>query len=488
MDLQRLDIQEILEGYRRKTTKPSELVDAYLSRLERKNPSLNAYLEVRPEESRKRALELDNRMAEVPKLPLFGVPIAIKDNFLVRGWKATAGSKILEGYVSPYTATSVDKLEAAGAIVIGKVNCDEFAMGSSSENSSYGPVKNPWDATRVPGGSSGGSSAALAAGLCAGSLGTDTGGSIRQPAALCGIVGVKPSYGRVSRYGIIAFASSLDQVGPFGRTVWDSARLLEVMAGYDRRDATSSRAVVPRYTESIGQSPLRSLSIGVAKEWLEGVDPEVRASFERAISDLKKDGAKIVDISLPNARYALSVYYLIAPSEASSNLARYDGVHYGHRTTSAKTSEELYMKSRGEGFGSEVKLRIMLGTYALSAGYYDAFYMKANQVRRLIQKDFEEAFTKCQCIATPTSPTTAFRLGEKTDDPLTMYLSDVFTLPVNLAGLPGISVPCGLDSKNLPIGLQFIGRAFDEATLFQAAYAYEKLRGGFASPSDKEPA
>jgi aspartyl-tRNA(Asn)/glutamyl-tRNA(Gln) amidotransferase subunit A len=299
---------------------------------------------------------------------------------------------------------------------------------------------------------------------------------------LCGIVGVKPSYGRVSRYGIVAFSSSLDQVGPFGRTAWDAARLLEVMAGYDRKDATSSRGVVPRYTESIAQSLPRNFQIGVAADWLHGVEPEVRASFEAALDGLRREGAKIVDISLPSAKYALSTYYLIAPSEASSNLARYDGVHYGHRASDVKTGEELYMKSRGEGFGQEVKLRIMLGTYALSAGYYDAFYLKANQVRRLIQKDFEEAFSKCQCIASPTSPTTAFRLGERTEDPLTMYLSDVFTLPVNLAGLPGISLPCGVDSSNLPIGLQLIGRPFEELTLFQVAHAYEKIRGTFPQP------
>lgn len=477
------DIQDLLDGYRRKTYKPSEIVEIFLGHIDSKNPTLNAFLQLRPDETRRRAIELDGRLGEASKLPLFGVPIAVKDNFLVRGWKATAGSRILENYVSPYTSTSVERLEAAGAIVIGKVNCDEFAMGSSCENSAFGPTRNPWDITRVPGGSSGGSSAALAAGMCAGSLGTDTGGSIRQPASLCGIVGVKPTYGRVSRFGIVAFASSLDQVGPFGRTSWDAARLLEVMAGYDGKDATSSRGVVPHYTESIEQFSLRGLQVGVAREWLEGVDPEVRASYDQALDSLQREGAKVVDVALPHARYALSVYYLIAPSEASSNLARFDGVHYGHRTKTAHSIDELYMKSRGEGFGKEVKLRIMLGTYALSAGYYDAFYMKANQVRRLIQKDFEDAFSKCQLIAVPTSPTTAFRLGEKTDDPLTMYLSDVFTLPVNLAGLPGVSVPSGLDSKGLPVGLQLIGRPFDEMTLFQTAHAFEKIRGKFPAPA-----
>lgn len=485
MDPLRLDIQDIVESFQRKEFKPSELIQAYLENIEKKNPTLNAFLELRHEETRKKAADLDNRLAEAQKLPLFGVPIAIKDNFLVKGWKATAGSKILEGYLSPYTATSVERLEAAGAIVIGKANCDEFAMGSSNENSAYGPVRNPWDLERVPGGSSGGSAAAVAAGMSAGSLGTDTGGSIRQPASLCGIVGMKPSYGRVSRYGVVAYASSLDQVGPFGRSVWDTARLLEVMAGYDSRDATTSRTVVPKYTESIGNLTLRNITIGVAREWLEGVDPDVQTSFDHAVEVLKGEGAKIVDIKLPHSKHALSVYYLIAPSECSSNLARYDGVHYGHRTKTAKSGEELYMRSRGEGFGREVKLRIMLGTYALSSGYYDAYYMKANQVRRLIQKDFEEAFTQCQCIIGPTSPTTAFPLGDKLEDPIKMYLSDIYTLPVNLAGLPGISVPSGLDSKNLPVGLQLIGKPFDETTLFQIAHSYEKLRGVLPTPAWK---
>ncbi len=489
MDAHRLDIQDIVDGYQRKEFKPSEVVEAYLKTIEQKNPSLNAYLQVRPDEARKKAAELDGRLSEAAKLPLFGVPVAIKDNFLVRGWKATAGSKILQNYVSPYTATSVERLEAAGAIVIGKTNCDEFAMGSSNENSAYGPVKNPHDLTRVPGGSSGGSAAAVAAAMCAGSLGTDTGGSIRQPAALCGIVGMKPTYGRVSRYGVIAFASSLDQVGPFGRTAWDTARLLEVMSGYDGRDSTSSRGIVPRYTEGLANASLRNVSIGVARDWLESLEGEVKSSFDNALAALKSEGARIVEVSLPHAKYSLSTYYLIATSEASSNLARYDGVHYGHRRAKPQAAEEtlegLYSGSRGEGFGPEVKQRIMLGTYALSSGYYDAYYLKANQVRRLIQKDFEEAFKQCQCIAGPTSPTTAFRLGEKTDDPLTMYLSDIYTLPVNMAGLPGISVPSGLDSQGLPIGLQLIGKAFDESTLLGITHGYERVRGSFALPAWK---
>lgn len=482
INLNQLDIQDALESYRRKEFKPSELVQACLGAIEEREPKVKSFLHLRPEESLRRAKELDAKMADASRLPLFGIPIALKDNFLAKGWKATAGSKILENYVSPYTATAVERLEAAGAIVVGKTNCDEFAMGSSNENSGFGPVHNPWATDRVPGGSSGGSAAAVAARMALGSLGTDTGGSIRQPASLCGIVGVKPSYGRVSRYGIVAYASSLDQVGPFGQTVWDSARLLEVMAGYDRHDATTSRAVVPKYTEGLATASLKNVSIGVARSWLEGVHPDVKASFEEALAAFKSEGAKIVDIELPHSKYALSVYYLIAPSEASSNLARFDGVHYGYRAPGVAEGEGLYSQSRGQGFGPEVKLRIMLGTYALSSGYYDAYYLKANQVRRLIQSDFDQAFQKVQCIAVPTSPTTAFKLGEKTDDPLTMYLSDIFTLPVNLAGLPGVSVPCGLDSQKLPIGLQLIGRSFDEAGVFQIAHGYEKLRGRFPSP------
>ncbi len=473
-------VQDLLEGYQRKEFKPSEVVAACLGAIEAGNPGSNSLLEIRPEAALARAKELEGRASDMAKLPLYGVPVALKDNILVKGWKTTAGSKILEHYVSPYTGTCAERLEAAGAIVLAKANCDEFAMGSSNENSAFGAVKNPWDLERVSGGSSGGSAASVAAGFVPGSLGTDTGGSIRQPASLCGVVGIKPTYGRVSRFGVIAFASSLDQVGPFGRSVWDAARMLEVISGYDAKDATSSRGVVPRFTEALSNSSvesLRNVTIGVAPEWMEGLDSEVKASYEASLSQLKALGAKVQEVKLPHAKYALSVYYLIAASEASSNLARYDGVHYGRRTPEAKGLEELYSKSRGEGFGREVKLRIMLGTYALSAGYYDAYYVKANQVRRLIQKDFEEAFAKCQCIAVPTAPSTAFRLGEKIEDPLTMYLSDIFTLPINLAGLPALSVPSGLDSKKLPVGLQLIGKHFDEAQILHIAAAYEKSRG-----------
>jgi aspartyl-tRNA(Asn)/glutamyl-tRNA(Gln) amidotransferase subunit A len=476
-------IEALLSGYQKKEFKPSEVIGAYLENISARDKKLNSFLQVRAEETMAKAKALDGKMGEAVNLPLFGIPIAVKDNFLVEGWQATAGSKVLSGYVSPYTATSVKNLQEMGAVIVGKVNCDEFAMGSSNENSAYGSVRNPWDLERVPGGSSGGSSAAVAAGLAAVSLGTDTGGSIRQPASLCGLVGLKPSYGRVSRYGIVAYASSLDQVGPFSKTVWDSARVMEVMSGFDNRDATTSKRPVPRYTEELKSNSKRAFTLGISRSWLEGVDPDVAKSFEAALEAFKKLGGKIVEIDLPHTKYSLSTYYLIAPSEASSNLARYDGVHYGYRTQNAKSSEELYSRSRGEGIGREVKLRIMLGTYALSAGYYDAFYLKANQVRKKIQEDFEKAFTQCDFVATPTSPSTAFKLGEKTDDPLKMYLSDIFTLPVNLAGLPGLSIPCGLDSKNLPIGLQLIGKPFGESDLFAAAHSYEQVRGVFPLPS-----
>jgi len=475
--LHRYTVQELLLGYEKNQFSPTEVIESCLKVISEKNKALNAFLEADENKVLARAKELEKQGQENKKF--FGVPVAIKDNFLVSGWQCTAGSKILEGYRSPYTATTVERLEAEGAIVLGKVNCDEFAMGSSNETSHYGVCRNPWDEERVPGGSSGGSAAAVAASFCPVSLGTDTGGSIRQPASLCGLVGIKPSYGRVSRYGIVAYASSLDQVGPFSRNVWDSARLLEVMAGFDPKDATTSQAAVPQYSELLEKGDLKNLKIGIFPEWLEGVDPEVKKAFDDSVDSFRSQGAKIVEVGLPHAKLALSVYYLIAPSEASSNLARYDGVHYGFRSKDFKDSETLYSYSRGQGFGKEVKLRIMLGTYALSAGYYDAFYLKATQVRKLIQSDFEKAFEKCDLLFTPTSPTTAFKVGEKLDDPLKMYLSDVFTLPINLAGLPGISVPCGLDTKGLPIGLQMIGRSFDETTLFQAARIFEKNQGGF---------
>ena len=478
-------IESFLSAYRKQEKTPVDVAESLLSTIDAENAKLNAFLQVDRERVLEAAKSLEVRQSEMPKLPLYGVPIAVKDVFNLKGWKTTAGSKILENYHSPYTATCVERLEAAGALVIGKTNLDEFAMGSSNENSAYGDSKNPWDSSRVPGGSSGGSAVAVAANLCAGSLGTDTGGSIRQPASLCGVVGLKPTYGRVSRFGIVAFASSLDQAGPFAHSVADAATLLEIISGYDRKDATSSRSIVPRYTDHLKGASLKNVRIGLAKEWLsQGIDSEVTKSFEAALEMMVKAGAKLVDIELPHSRYALSTYYLIAPSEASSNLARYDGVHCGYRSKGAESAEQIYSRSRGEGFGSEVKLRIMLGTYALSAGYYDAFYAKANAVRQLIQQDFLDAYEKCDCIAIPTSPTTAFKFGEKAADPIKMYTSDICTLPASLAGLPAISVPCGLGAGRLPIGLQLIGKHFEESRLLQVAHGYETLRGTFPMAGD----
>jgi aspartyl-tRNA(Asn)/glutamyl-tRNA(Gln) amidotransferase subunit A len=476
------NIQALHSAFSLKKTKPSEFIENTLKKIKKQDSKIHSFLELQEEKTLKRAKELDSKIESLKDFPLLGVPIAIKDNILVKDWKATAGSKILENYISPYTATCVEKLEKAGAIVIGKTNCDEFAMGSSNENSAYGLVSNPWNLDCVPGGSSGGSAAATASAFCLGALGTDTGGSIRQPASFCGVVGLKPSYGRVSRYGVIAYASSLDQVGPFSKNVWDSARLLEILSGYDKYDATSSTTEVPKYTQLLEQKNLKNTKFGIDYSWLEGIDPEISTAFKNSVEILKKAGAQIIDIKIPNTKYALSTYYLIAPAEASSNLARYDGVHYGHQTTSATDGESLYSKSRGEGFGKEVKLRIMLGTYALSSGYYDAYYMKANQVRNLLKQDFYSALEKCDCILSPTAPTTAFKKGAKSEDPITMYLNDVYTLPVNLAGLPAISVPCGFDSNKLPMGLQFIGRNFDELTLLQMAYQFEKILGEFPLP------
>ncbi|OLD36198.1 MAG: aspartyl/glutamyl-tRNA amidotransferase subunit A, partial [Myxococcales bacterium 13_1_40CM_2_68_15] len=407
-----------------------------------------------------------------PAGPLDGIPIALKDIYCMEGVETTCGSKILRGYVPPYDATVVRKLKQAGAVIVGKLNMDEFAMGSSTENSAYGPTMNPWDLSRTPGGSSGGSAAAVAARLVAGAFGTDTGGSIRQPAAMVGCVGMKPTYGRVSRYGVIAFASSLDQVGPFAQDVRGVAYLLSAVAGHDENDQTSSRRPVPDYAAALGRD-VRGLRLGVPREYFgEGVSPEVEHAVRAGIERLRGLGCEVRDISLPNSPHAIATYYIVATAEASSNLARYDGVRYGYRARAGQLLE-MYEKTRAEGFGAEVKRRIMLGTYALSAGYYDAYYLRAQKVRTLIRRDFDQAFATVDAVVSPTSPTTAFRLGEKLDDPLAMYLSDVYTVPVNLAGLPGISVPCGFDSKGLPVGLQLIGKPFDEETLLRMARAAE---------------
>lgn len=453
------------------------LVEDLLARIGNVDRDIGAYLTVDAEGARQAAAQVDQaRAAGRPLGPLAGVPISLKDVLVTRGLATTAASKILEGWIPPYDGTVVEKLRAAGAIVLGKVNCDEFAMGSSTERSAYKPTKNPWNLARVPGGSSGGSSAAVAAGLCAASLGTDTGGSIRQPAAYCGVVGLKPTYGRVSRWGVIAFASSLDQVGPITRTVRDAALMLEVIAGFDPKDSTSLDAPVPAYTEAL-VGDVTGLEVGLPREYFEGdLDPEVRAALERTRDALKERGAVLVDISLPHTHLALAAYYIVAPAEASSNLARYDGIRFGKAAQDAKDLLELYMKSRGQGFGPEVKRRIMLGTYALRSGYYDAYYKKAQQVRALIKSDFDKAFEQVDVILTPTTPTPAFELGSKAT-PLEMYLTDVFTLSCNLAGLPGLSVPCGLTAAGLPIGAQLLGKPLDEATVLRVGHVIEAQVG-----------
>ncbi|HTG15827.1 MAG TPA: Asp-tRNA(Asn)/Glu-tRNA(Gln) amidotransferase subunit GatA [Blastocatellia bacterium] len=446
---------------------------------------LNAFITTTAESALADAERIDRIAEKGEPLPkLAGAILAIKDNMVIRGVRTTAGSRILFNYKPPYTATVVERLQAAGAIVVGKTNLDEFAMGSSTENSAYGPVKNPWDMTRVPGGSSGGSAVAVAAGMAIGALGSDTGGSIRQPASLCGVVGLKPTYGRVSRYGLIAFGSSLDQIGPLANSVQDAAAILNVIAGRDPNDSTSSDIEVDDYSSAI-EGDVRGLRVGVPREYYgEGLDPEVKATIEAAIKKFEELGAKIVDVSLPHTEYAVPVYYLIATAEASSNLARYDGVRYGFRAEGeAGNLKEMYSRTRDQGFGAEVKRRIMLGTYALSAGYSDAYYGKAQKVRSLIERDFRNAFTSCDVIATPTAPTPAFKLGEKTDNPLEMYLSDIYTITANLAGVPGISLPCGLSSKGLPIGIQLIGRQFEEATLLRAAHNLEQALGFDSTPS-----
>ena len=418
---------------------------------------------------------MDSLAAKGEELPpLGGVPVGIKDVMVTRGVRTTAGSKILANYIPPYDCTAVARLEAAGAVVLGKLNCDEFAMGSSNENSAWRPVRNPRDLSRVPGGSSGGSAAAVAADMAVATLGSDTGGSIRQPASFCGVVGLMPTYGRVSRYGLIAFASSLDRIGPLTKTVRDAAIVLRTIAGRDPMDPTSAEVPVPDYVAEL-EMPVRGLKLGVAKEYFEeGLDSEVRKSVETAIQKLAGLGCEIVPVSLPHTEYAIPTYYIVATAEASSNLARFDGVRYGYRAGDARTLSEMYRRSRDYGFGAEVKRRIMLGTYALSAGYYDAYYLKAQRVRTLLARDFEEAFKKIDAIVTPTSPTAAFKLGEKVDDPLSMYLADIFTVTADLAGIPGISVPCGETKENLPVGLQILGKHFDEATILRVAHAYEQ--------------
>lgn len=455
----------------------AEVARHHLDRIERLDPAVGAYLTVDADAARAQAESVDARRRRGEPLgALAGVPLGLKDNLLTRGLRTTCASRMLDTFVPPYDATVVSRLRGAGAVFLGKLNLDEFAMGSSTENSAYQLTRNPWDLRRAPGGSSGGSAAAVAANLCAGALGTDTGGSIRQPASFCGVVGLKPTYGRVSRFGVIAFASSLDQVGPMARDVRDTAALFEAIGGVDPADSTSSEAPMPALEAALrANGDLRGLRLGLPREYFpdEGLDPAVRAAVDAAVEVLRDLGAEIVPVSLPHTQYAISTYYLIATAEASSNLARFDGVRYGHRTPAPPDLQALYARSRGEGFGLEVVRRIMLGTFALSAGYQDAYYGKAAQARTLIRRDFESAFEQVDALVTPTAPTTAFALGERTADPLQMYLADVFTIACNLAGLPGLSMPCGFDAAGLPVGLQLLGRPFDEAGLFRIAAAYE---------------
>jgi aspartyl-tRNA(Asn)/glutamyl-tRNA(Gln) amidotransferase subunit A len=461
-----------------------EVTRAALARIQATDGRLGAFLRVTPERAVDEARASDARRARGDgRGPLDGVPLGLKDLFVTEGVETTAGSRILEGYVPPYDGTAVERLRAAGAVLAGKLNMDEFAMGSSTENSAFRPCRNPWDLERTPGGSSGGSAASVAARQVFGALGTDTGGSIRQPASLCGVVGVKPTYGRVSRYGVIAFASSLDQVGPLARTVGDAALLLGAVAGHDPRDMTSSRRPVPDYRSGL-EGGARGLRIGVPREWLAGgMEAGVEQRVREALEAYRGMGAALVDVDLPHSRYGIAAYYLIAPAEASSNLARYDGVRYGRRHGEAGGLREMYGQTRDRGFGAEPKRRIMLGTYALSAGYYDAYYLRAQKVRTLVRRDFDRAFERCDLVAGPVSPTAAFRLGEKSADPLQMYLADVYTIGCSLAALPGLSVPAGLHPESgLPVGLQLVGRPFDEPTLLRAARALERELGPAPAP------
>jgi len=467
-------LAELRAGIESGSVKAVALAERYYERIAEVNPRLNVYLSLAKERALEQAGRVDRAAAKGDALgPLAGIPVGIKDVLVMKGAPATAGSRILEGYKPPYDATAVAKLEQAGAVLLGKLNCDEFAMGSSNENSAYGPVRNPVDTERVPGGSSGGSAAAVAANLAVATLGTDTGGSIRQPASFCGVVGVLPTYGRVSRYGLIAFASSLDRVGPFAGNVRDAATLLSVIAGHDAKDATSSPAPVPDYAAESDKGA-EGLRIGVPAEYFgEGLDPEVRANLLRGIEGLKAAGCTVKPIALPHTKYAIPTYYLVATAEASANLARFDGVRYGHRSAASETLAAMYSHSRDEGFGAEVKRRILLGTYALSAGYYDAYYLKAQKVRRLLAEEFLRAFAEVDAIVTPTSPVPAFRLGEKTGDPLAMYLADIYTVTASLAGICGVTVPCGKTAPGLPVGMQVLAAHLNEGTAFRVARAVE---------------
>lgn len=472
MSLASKTIQELHDSYLKKEITQKDVVEAVASAIAAKDSKVRAYIGFDKSKAKHRKANGNS--------PMWGVPIAIKDNMCIEGEEITCASKILKGYIAPYNATVVEKLLDAGAIIFGRTNMDEFAFGSSCETSCYGPTKNPWDLARVPGGSSGGSAAAVAADMAICSLGSDTGGSIRQPASLCGVVGMKPTYGRVSRYGLIAFASSLDQIGPFTKTVRDNAIVLQTIAGHDPKDSTAANIEVPNYLEFL-KKDVRGLKIGIPKEYFQGgLHADVDASIKNSIKSLEKLGAVVQEISLPHTAWAGPVYYIVGPSEASSNLARFDGVRFGHRTKNADTLIFMYEKSRQEGFGAEAKRRIILGTFALSSGYYDAYYLRAMKVRTKIKNDFDEAFKKVDVILTPTAPSPAFKIGEKSSNPLEMYLSDIFTISVNLAGVPAISVPCGFSKENLPIGVQFIGKPFDEGNLYRVSHALEQSLNIFA--------
>ena len=466
-------IAELAQGLKKGDFSSEELTKNFLQRIKQYDSELNSFITVSEDHALAQARAADEIISKGNATALTGIPLAQKDIFCTNGVKTTCGSKMLDNFIAPYDATVIHKFNQAGSVMLGKTNMDEFAMGSSNETSFFGGVKNPWDTSTVPGGSSGGSAAAVAARLAPASTGTDTGGSIRQPAALCGLTGLKPTYGRVSRYGMIAFASSLDQAGTFTQTAEDSALMLNVMSGFDEKDSTSVEKDVPDYTANLNQD-LKGLKIGLPKEYFgEGLNADVAKVVEEAIAEYKKLGAEIVDISLPNSHLSVPAYYVIAPAECSSNLSRFDGVRFGHRCEDPKDLEDLYKRSRGEGFGDEVKRRIMIGTYALSAGYYDAYYLKAQKIRRLISDDFKAAFEKVDVIMGPTSPEVAFKAGEKSNDPISMYLSDIYTIATNLAGLPGMSVPCGFSNK-MPVGLQIIGNYFDESRLLNVAHQYQQ--------------
>ena len=474
MELYKLTIHELKEKLKRREISARELTLEFIKRIERVEKDIHSFITLTKDDALKQAEDIDNKIKAGKDLPLLGIPLAIKDLICIRGVRTTCGSKILSNYVPPYDATVIKKLSDSGAVFLGKLNMDEFAMGSSTETSHFGVTRNPWNLDVIPGGSSGGSAASVSADECAGSLGSDTGGSIRQPASMCGITGLKPTYGRVSRFGLVAFASSLDQIGPMTKDVTDTAILMNVISGRDPLDSTSADFPVPDFTKSLLNN-VKGLKIGIPKEYfVEGMDGDVEKSVKGAIELFKKLGAEIKEVSLPHTDYAVSAYYVVAPAEASSNLARYDGVKYGYRTDNSKNLLSMYKKTREEGFGAEVKRRIMLGTYTLSSGYYDAYYLKAQKVRTLIKKDFDDAFKNCDILITPTAPTSAFKIGEKFDNPIQMYLSDIFTISVNLAGVPAISIPCGFSKNGLPIGLQIIGRHFDEETVIRAAYTFEQ--------------